>query len=140
MIESMRVGELVVECKLLRSKYGAVDVFLPQYNLLVMVDGEGHLDESHHSTHIAQQSGIDARFNQAAAAAGFNLLRVSYCSIPNLEQWLHHTIGLIKHGNTPVAVLTPRCKEMQTLPKTVGECMGGKAHGEGGCCWEAAAG
>lgn len=130
-VEGMRVGELVVECKLLRSKHGAVDVFLPHYNLLVMVDGEGHLDESHHSTHIAQQAEIDGRFNQAAAAAGFNLLRVSYCSMPNLEQWLHHTIESIKHGIMPVAVLTPRCKEMQELPKAVGECVSGEGTGEG---------
>lgn len=67
--------------KVLRGRYGSVDVFLPAAQLMVMVDGPGHIDECTRWVPLAEQQRIDADFDAEVQRQGKRLLRLHYRDI-----------------------------------------------------------
>ena len=57
--------EWVIEAKVLGENFGAVDIYIPKYCLLIMVDGEGHIDKMYNLPSLAQEE-RDDRFNAEA--------------------------------------------------------------------------
>jgi very-short-patch-repair endonuclease len=55
-----------------------VDVWLPDHQLAIMIDGQGHHTKRFHARTVAQQQDVDARFNTAAMAHGQSVLRLRY--------------------------------------------------------------
>jgi very-short-patch-repair endonuclease len=85
-IDKMGMGSMVTECKVLMEKYGAADIFLPAWNLLLQFDGEQHYRGKPGTEECAHQVARDRRFVAAAAAKGFNLIRVAHQEVAELQQ------------------------------------------------------
>ena len=48
--------EWVIEAKVLRENFGAVDIWIPKYCLLIMVDGEGHFNKMYNFPSLRKKS------------------------------------------------------------------------------------
>ncbi len=59
----------------------SADFFLPEINLAIMVDGEGHTDTPMYGLTPEAQREIDDRFNVRARAYGYNVLRLHHDDI-----------------------------------------------------------
>lgn len=71
----------VVEVKILRGTFGAADIYIPQLDLIIQLDGEEH-DK-------AERMARDAAFNAECVRQGRRLLRLHY----NDVLWFHLYIG-----------------------------------------------
>lgn len=66
------------QVKVLRGAYGAVDFYVPAYDLIIQVDGPGHVEEGCKSVSLEAQQEIDGRFNAEARRQGRRLLRLHF--------------------------------------------------------------
>lgn len=105
------------ECKVLKGRYGAADFYLPEYQLIIQIDGEGHF-HGHHRTSATQQNIRDISFNQAAVAAWYNLLRVAFCDMCDFKHHMATVMAAIMQhgGGIPQVLLSPTCLAAQGLP------------------------
>lgn len=113
-LQNMDVGEIVHESKLLRGKYGAADIYLPKYHLIIMIDGEGHNCTDHHNKHVAEQVERDKRFNAAVANTNYHLLRVAWQDMRKFRHLVAHVVTKISAGKGQVIVLSDACLELQS--------------------------
>lgn len=95
--------------KVLLGWYGALDVWLPQYRVGVMVDGEQHFPShhtGHHTTSSIAQAEIDARFNAAVlgdrGARIGGLVRLHH---HDYQYWMRHVCRAIAQAQEPDAVV-----------------------------------
>lgn len=86
----------VVECRLVKGWYGAVDLFVPGLNLIIQVDGQHH-DE-------CEQQDKDMAFMCMAVQQAFNVFRIHYSDIKYVHAEVdsvvaacmqHHPNGLV---------------------------------------------
>lgn len=73
----------VTEAKFLRGSYGGADLYFPDFNLAVQVDGEHHFreearDDTKEGSSLRDQSQRDEEWNKACILAGVNMWRVHY--------------------------------------------------------------
>jgi len=64
--------------KVLCGKFGAVDFWLPSYNLIIQVDGPGHIEEGCKSVSLDKQVDIDRRFGDESMRQCRRLLRLHH--------------------------------------------------------------
>lgn len=57
---------------------GSADIFIPNSNLIIQVDGPSHMEEACKSVSLWEQQQIDREFDDACMAAGRRLLRLHY--------------------------------------------------------------
>ena len=67
-----------VYVKVLGGRFGPADIFIPQVNLIVAVDGPGHMEEDCKTVPLRVQMAIDQRFNGECIRQGVYLLRMHY--------------------------------------------------------------
>lgn len=113
----MSVGEIVHESKILKGKFGAADIFLPEHNLIIMIDGEGHTAVGHHSKRVEEQVNRDKRFNAAVAETKYHLLRVAAEDMSSFKRLVTQVITSIKANKGQVLLLSPTCQAMQASSK-----------------------
>lgn len=67
-----------VYIKVLGGRFGAADIFIPQANLIIAVDGPGHMEEDCKTVSLHVQMAIDTRFNRECIKQGVYLLRMHH--------------------------------------------------------------
>lgn len=112
-LTDLGLAPVVIESKVLKGKYGAADFYLPTFNLIIQIDGEGHIGEGHHSSNPSEQVERDQRFNAAAVASGFNLFRVAHDDMHAFQPLLLQVLTGIQSNGQPVWHLSPGCLEAQ---------------------------
>lgn len=68
----------LVEVKVLKGRFGAVDIYVPALKPAIKIDGEQHLLSDIHSNSFEQQIELDDRFNQAAMQQNISVLRLQW--------------------------------------------------------------
>lgn len=66
----------VVETRVLGGTTGLVDAYIPEYDLIVQCDGEGHFKEGMYDTPLFEQHRIDAALRDACREQGRRMLRL----------------------------------------------------------------
>jgi hypothetical protein len=67
-----------VYVKVLCGRFGPADLFIPHANLIIAVDGPGHMEEDCKTVPLHVQMAIDRRLNQECIKQGVYLLRMHY--------------------------------------------------------------
>lgn len=83
----------VAEVRILKRFGGAVDIFIPVYNLIVQIDGEQHFAGKFHSCTAAEQAINDDKMNKRAWEQGFKVLRVHHHDSRSFGAHLHRAIA-----------------------------------------------
>ena len=90
--------EWIIEAKVLRENFGAVDIWIPKYCLLIMVDGEGHFNKMYNLPSLAQEQ-RDDRFHAEACRLGFHVLRLHHVDQFDFKSVVPRTVQWIKSGH-----------------------------------------
>ena len=87
------------EAKLLKGRYGGLDVYLPAHQLGIMVDGKHHdprAHQGHHGSYSMDQWRVDRKFDAAVMRRGSGavkrLLRLHFLDVP--VWWQHFSRAL----------------------------------------------
>jgi very-short-patch-repair endonuclease len=113
-----------VEERVLMVTWGAADVYMPDYNAVIMVDGQQHFpgDSSGdmHGNTAAQQHLRDLVWNVIAHAHGISVLRLHY---QNACQWRDAILKFISRcpSKEPMLVCVPQWKYTQAAKWAVAE-------------------
>jgi very-short-patch-repair endonuclease len=89
--------EVMTEVKILREKYGAADICLPQLKLIIAIDGEQHFARNQAEMFgepVQLQQQRDADFNARACQLGFVVLRLHHL---DTMYWQLHIARAIEH-------------------------------------------
>ncbi len=88
---------LLIDHKLLKADYSAVDIYLPSIDLCIMVDGEGHFSK-HHGISAQKQEEIDLKFNSEALRCGHKVLRLHYEDAGIYAEIVRVAVGRCRSG------------------------------------------
>lgn len=105
-LAAMGFNDTVTECKVLMEKYGAVDVYLPAYNLLIQIDGEQHYKGRAFTEEAQHQVLRDRRFLFAALSKGFNVIRVAYKDICSLGMLVKLMLSRVAQSRAALGLLS----------------------------------
>lgn len=111
-LQDMEVPEIVTEVKVLRGHYGAADIWLVPLQILIMVDGEGHLRCKHHQRDAAVQIQTDIRFVIRAYHLGYSVLRLGCDDMDDLAVLLESLMA----AEQPAVVLSKSSRKAMQLP------------------------
>lgn len=103
----LAADQLLVEIRVLKGNFGAVDIWLRDAQLLIMVDGESHFDDAHTVTSHDQRA-IDGRFNSAAIDQKYDVLRLHYKDAYRFASIIRHALEDCKVKNrSPLLIHSP---------------------------------
>ena len=100
--------DLYTEIKVLRQKYGAADLYVPCYQLVICVDGEGHFNGNQGDVYgepVCRQQERDAAFNAQAMQQGIVVLRLHHEDRMYWHRHLHRAFERCKAKPGQGAVL-----------------------------------
>lgn len=81
--------EYIVYARVLGGSFASADMYLHAFDMVVMVDGPGHIDEYCKSVSIVEQHEIDARFDARACELGVRVLRLHYRDVEHNDARVH---------------------------------------------------
>jgi hypothetical protein len=79
-----------IDVKVLRSRFGAADIYVPALDLVIQVDGEHH-DTTH-------QQSVDMRFNVECMKQGRNLLRLHHRDDMHYKKYINRAMQMCGNG------------------------------------------
>lgn len=92
--------EWVTDARILLGTFNSADIWIPKWQFLIMIDGEGHFTAMH-DTISTQQAAIDDRFNAESLSRGFSVLRLHYLDLGIFEKVIHVVARQCKSATSP---------------------------------------
>ena len=99
-LQSCFTDARLVEIKVLGERWGATDIWLPwckdrqqRLDLIIMIDGEGHIRKKTYNITVAQQKKIDKDFNDECWRQDHRLLRLH---MDDKEAWRNHIVDALQ--------------------------------------------
>ncbi len=110
---------LHVETKVLQplKSFGPTDFYLPEFKLIIQVDGSGHFENPHRARRMGRQGvpsrkaqwEVDSSFNAAALEQGYRVLRVHYKDAEDsLLAKVCNVLEMCKQGRLGASILFTR--------------------------------
>lgn len=107
--------------KVAGARHGSVDIFLPQPNLIIAVDGPSHMEEACKSVSLGAQHLIDRAFDDACMSGGRRLLRLHYRDIELGDAWVYvqHALAFcsLYPTTTPFVMFSKRYRLLGYQPR-----------------------
>lgn len=101
--------------RVLGGSYGSADLYVQQANLIIAVDGPGHVSEGCKSVSLWRQQEVDERWNDECMRQGRRVLRLHHMDIEMRDSAIYCKLALDickKHPNHPFILYSKR----YTLP------------------------